>query len=113
MKRILFFALCLAFSLLISIKPACAYDLALRHDVFTPAFQLVWNDFKEFVSLKRINFRGIDPRVAYVLNANKFTADDISENSYYKVAAPKSYEWKAKIQREIMEKIGQKSKNIG
>ncbi len=110
MKRILFFALCLAFSLLISQKPACAYDLALRHDVFTPAFQLVWNDFKEFVSLKRINFRGIDPRVAYVLNANKFTADDVSENSYYKVAAPKSYELKAKIQREIFEKFGEKSK---
>ena len=89
---------------------ANAYDLSARHDIFTPAFQLLWQDFKNVISTKKINFKGLDPSVARVLNANPFTSDDINSESYYKIAAPVSYELKAKIQREIFEKFGESSK---
>ncbi len=110
MKKIalfLFVCFCFVFS---NQAKVYAYNLEDRHDVFTPAFQLVWNDLKNLIARKKINFKGIDPKVAYVLNANKFTSDDISEDSYYKIVAPKTYELKAKIQREIFEKFGEKSK---
>lgn len=89
---------------------AGAYDLAERKDIFTPAFQLLWQDFKALISTNKINFKGLDPRVAKVLNACPFSSADISDNSYYKIVAPKSYELKAKIQREIYDKFGETSK---
>ena len=89
---------------------ALAYDLSARHDIFTPAFQLLWQDFKNVISTKKINFKGLDPTVGKVLNANPFTSDDINSESYYKIAAPVSYELKAKIQREIFDKFGETSK---
>ena len=108
MKKVL---LTLFIFLAVFIMPnkSIAFDLADRHDVFTPAFQLLWNDLKELVATKKINFKGIDPKVSFVLNANKFSADDVSEENYYKIVAPKSYELKAKIQREIFDKFGETS----
>lgn len=89
---------------------AFAADFSKRHDIFTPAFQLVWQDLKDLLAPKKINFVGIDPPVVWVLNANKFTSSDISDDSYYKITAPVSYSLKAKIQREIYEKFGESSK---
>ncbi len=107
MKKIIFFlVICCIF--LVS-NAAHAYDLTKRHDIFTPAFQLIWQDFKELISTKKINFKGIDPSVAWVLNSNRFTTDDISLDSYYKIAQPISLSLKAKIQREIFEKFGETS----
>lgn len=90
--------------------PAFAADFSNRHDIFTPAFQLVWQDLKDLLAPKKINFVGIDPLVVWVLNANKFSTADINDNSYYKITAPVSYALKAKIQREIYEKFGETSK---
>lgn len=109
MKKILLTLLLFFSFLLFGQGKSLAFNLADRHDIFTPAFQLLWSDLGDLVARKKINFRGIDPKVAYVLNANKFTTNDISEESYYKIVAPKSYELKAKIQREIFEKFGEKS----
>lgn len=109
MKKILLTVFLLFSFLFFSQDKSLAFNLDDRHDVFTPAFQLLWSDLGELVAKKKINFRGIDPKVAYVLNANKFTTNDISEESYYKIVAPKSYELKAKIQREIFEKFGETS----
>ncbi len=99
------------FLVIISITlPVFADGLSTRHDIFTPAFQLVWQDFKDLLAPKKINFAGIDPAIVWVLNANEFCADDVSDSSYYKIAAPISYSLKAKIQREIFEKFGETSK---
>ncbi len=109
MKKIFFttFIMCL---FILCQKPVFSSELAERHDIFTPAFQLVWQDFKELIATKKVNFKGIDPKVVKVLNSNKFSINDISDDSYYKVAAPKSLTLKAKIQREIFEKFSETSK---
>lgn len=109
MKKIFLALVCLIFILAVQ-KPASAYNLSDRHDIFTPAFQLLWNDFSDKFANGRVNFLGIDPKVVYPLNYNDFTTDDIDESSYYKIIAPKSYELKAKIQREIFEKFNETSK---
>lgn len=109
MKKILSALICFI-CLFICTGCANASSLSDRNDIFTPAFQLIWNDFStEFVK-GRVDFVGLDPKVVYALNSSKFTVDDVDKNSYYKIIAPKSYELKAKIQREIFEKFGETSK---
>ena len=90
--------------------PVQAYDMSQRHDIFTPSFQLLWNDFKSLISTKKINFKGADPSVSKVLNRNNFTVADVNPDSYYKICGPKTINLKAKIQREIFEKFHQTSK---
>lgn len=102
--------LLLIFSFSFCQKAYCKQDLTQRKDIFTPAFQLVWNDFKNLISTKEVKFAGTNPDVLKVLNNSKFSTDDINENSYYKIVGLKSYDLKAKILREIYEKFSETSK---
>ena len=110
MKKICFIVFFVFYIFFISVNNVYAYDLNKREEIFTPAFQLLWDDFKNLISVKKINFVGLDPKVAKVLNSCPFSSSDISDDSYYKIVAPKSFELKAKIQREIFEKFGETSK---
>ena len=94
---------------LVIVNSAQASELYNRNDIFTPSFQLLWNDLKEKIATQKINFYGKDPYLVYVLNSNPFTTEDVSENSCYKIVAPKSFELKAKIIREIFDKFEYKS----
>ena len=109
MKKI-FTILLLFFAITYSQKAYSMQDLSQRKDIFTPAFQLVWNDFKNLISTKEVKFTSSKPDVLKVLNSSKFSTDDISENSYYKIVGLKSYDLKAKILREIYEKFSETSK---
>lgn len=111
MKKIIALFL-LIFSFTFSQKAYSQQDLTQRKDIFTPAFQLVWNDFKNLVSTKEVKFIGNNPDVLKVLNNSKFSTDDIDENSYFKIVGLKSYDLKAKILREIYEKFSEKSKML-
>ena len=109
MKKI-FTILLLFFAITFSQKAYSMQDLSQRKDIFTPAFQLIWNDFKNLISRKELKFTSSKPDVLKVLNSSKFSTDDISENSYYKIVGLKSYDLKAKILREIYEKFSETSK---
>ena len=109
MKKI-FTILLLFFAITFSQKAYSMQDLSQRKDIFTPAFQLVWNDFKNLISTKEVKFTSSKPDVLKVLNSSKFSTDDISENSYYKIVGLKSYDLKAKILREIYDKFSETSK---
>lgn len=109
MKKIVTLFL-LMFSFAVAQKAYSVQDLTQREDIFTPAFQLVWNDFKNLVATKEVRFTGNNPNVLKVLNNSKFSTDDIDENSYYKIVGLKSYDLKAKILREIYEKFSETSK---
>ncbi len=109
MKKI-FTILLLFFAVTFSQKAYSMQDLSQRKDIFTPAFQLIWNDFKNLISTKEVKFTSSKPDVLKVLNSSKFSTDDISENSYYKIVGLKSYDLKAKILREIYEKFSETSK---
>lgn len=108
LKRIFIIAFVCLFTL--NFSSASAYNLSNREDIFTPAFQLLWKDLISLISVKKVNFVGLDPKVAKTLNSCPFAVSDINTDSIYKIVAPKSYELKAKIQREIFDKFGESSK---
>ena len=75
-------------------------------------FQLVWNDMKNEVVKKDIEFR---PQLDIVANLNKADFDEsmISKNYYYKVYGLKSLSLKEQIENGIKEKFNQTSDILG
>ena len=71
-------------------------------------FQLVWNDMKNEVIKKDIEFTPQE-EMAKNLNKEEFTADMISDEYYYKVYGLKTLELKDKIEKGVLEKFNQKS----
>lgn len=71
-------------------------------------FQLIWNDLKNDVVKKDIEF---NPQLDVVRNLNKEEFDDtmLSEEYYYKIYGAKSLELKEQIEEEIKEKFNQTS----
>ena len=71
-------------------------------------FQLVWNDMKNEIVKKDIEF---NPQLDIVANLNKedFNESMISEDYYYKVYGLKSLELKEQIEKEIKSKFNQTS----
>ena len=71
-------------------------------------FQLIWNDLKNDVVKKDIEF---NPQIEVVKNLNKEEFDDtmLSEEYYYKIYGAKSLELKKQIEDGIKEKFNQTS----
>ena len=109
MKKILLLILVILTITTITQKAQCKTNLAERHDIFTPAFQLLWNDFSNLIIKDKIKFQGMQPKVLKKLNANKFTQDEISQDFYYKILALKTPELRLKIQDDLMKKFNEKS----
>lgn len=80
-----------------------------KQDYWVGTFQLVWNDLMDEIIKGPVQFKGGNPRLANELNKQKFKADMISQDSYYKICAKKNKELKAKIEKDIMEKFNEKS----
>lgn len=76
--------------------------------IWCGTFQLVWNDAMEKMGNKPIVFKEESP-LAESLNQQKFTANDISEESYYKIVSEMVPGLKEKIETEIKEKFGVQS----
>ena len=76
--------------------------------IWCGTFQLVWNDAMEKMGNKPIVLKEESP-LAESLNQQKFTANDISEESYYKIVSEMVPGLKEKIETEIKEKFGVQS----
>lgn len=75
-----------------------------------PTFQLVWNDMKNEVVKKDVEFiKEKGPDYLDNLNDELFTTDDISESLYYKKWGEKSNQLKEEILKGIKEKFNEKS----
>lgn len=79
------------------------------NDVWVGTFQLVWNDFSDKIVKSPIVFEDGPSKLAQELNKKNFTADMLSENSYYKAYGEKNLKLKEEIEKNLMDKFGEKS----
>lgn len=77
--------------------------------VWVGTFQLVWNDLMDGIVKGPVKFEGYKSALAKQLNKQKFKADQLSENSYYKTYGETSPELKNQIETAIKEKFNETS----
>lgn len=82
------------------------------NNIWISTFQLAWNEFKENVVGKNIEFEDESSKIANELNKNIFTKEMLSENSYYISVEKTSPELREKLLKDINEKFGIKDNSI-
>ena len=96
---VLLFANTQAFATGIYVQPTMATRTSAQDRVWVGAFQLVWNDFMDKIVHNPIRFREGTPRIVYELNQQSFTANDLSERSYYKYTGKVTKSTKRNIEK--------------
>ncbi len=98
-----------AFAGNIEILPTFASKSNAQDRVWVGTFQLVWNDFINKIVFNPIRFREGNPVIVNNLNKQEFTANDLSENSYYKYAGKVKKNTKKQISKAIRKKFKETS----
>ncbi len=78
-------------------------------DFFTPAFQLIWNDFSDKVIGHKVEFVGGNPQIVDEFNQKRLTDKMLSEKDYYKTIAPQTVKTKKTIEKDLKKKFNEKS----
>ena len=79
-------------------------------DFYTPAFQLIWNDFSDKLVKHKVEFVDGNPPFADNLNKKRLTEDMLLPEDYYKIIAPQTYDTKHTIEKAIKDKFNETSK---
>ena len=82
----------------------------IRNDIFTPAFQIVWNNFTNKIVGHKVEFCDGNPPILNVLNSNSFTVNDVSESAYFSAVEPNTFKTKDMIEKAIWDKFNEKSR---
>ena len=116
MRKNLVFILAL---FLISINISMASDIEVQATmqsrssaqdrVWVGTFQLVWNDFMNKIVFNPIRFREGTPTFVQELNMQRFTENDLSEKSYYKLSGKVTKKTKKQIEKGIKKKFNETS----
>jgi len=93
----------------IEIQPTMYSKTKAQDRLWVGSFQLVWNDFMNKIVYNPIRFREGTPISVVELNKQTFTANDISESSYYKYAGKVRKNTKRTISRGIRKKFHESS----
>ncbi len=93
----------------LEVLPVMSYESAQANRVWVGTFQLVWNDLMDGIVKGPVKFEGYKSPLAKQLNKQKFKADQLSENSYYKAYGETSPQLKAQIEEGIKEKFNETS----
>ena len=80
-----------------------------ENNVWVGTFQLVWNDFMDFLGENKIEFEGGTPELAKELNKRSFTKNELSEKDYYSVVGPVTDSLKSKIESDLKERFNETS----
>lgn len=81
-----------------------------QNDSWTPTFQLCWNEFIKLVDRNNtIEFVDDNPPLADELNKQKFTKEDLNDNSYYIKVGKMTLNLKKEIEKGIWDKFNEKS----
>ena len=91
------------------ILPTMNTESYAKNQVWVGTFQLVWNDLIDELLKQPVEFVGYKSLMAENLNKKSFTADELSENSYYKTWGLVSPQMRDKITRGIKEKFNETS----
>ncbi|MDR1168905.1 MAG: hypothetical protein LBK53_08490 [Heliobacteriaceae bacterium] len=117
MKKIitllLIFVMCSGCAFALDVLPLMSSKSEQQDRVWVGTFQLVWNDFSDGIVKGPVQFRGGKSKLAEELNKRDFTADRLSESSYYKTYGAISPDLKAQIETAIKEKFNETSDILG
>lgn len=78
-------------------------------DVWTPAFQLCWNEFIKLTGRNKIEYINGNPALADELNKQKFNKNDLNEKDYYISVTKQTLKHKKEIEKAIKEKFNETS----
>ena len=93
----------------LALLPAMKYESAAPNRIWVGTFQLVWNDLMDGIVKGPVEFKGKKSKLAEELNAQSFTKEMISENSYYTKYGETSPELRETIEKAIKEKFDETS----
>ncbi len=93
----------------IEVQPTMMSRSNEQDRVWVGTFQLVWNDFMDKVVHNPVRFREGTPVFVQELNKQTFTADNLSEKSYYKMAGRVTKKTKKQIAKAIKKKFKETS----
>lgn len=93
----------------LALLPAMKYESAAPNRIWVGTFQLVWNDLMDGIVKGPVEFKGKKSKLAEELNAQSFTKEMISENSYYTKYGETSPELREIIEKAIKEKFDETS----
>lgn len=79
-------------------------------DFFTPAFQLIWNDFSDKFVNGTVDFVGGNPVIADNLNKKRVDDSMFSSKDLYKTIGLQTFKTKKRIERDLKRKFNEKSK---
>ena len=94
----------------IEILPTMDSISTSKNQVWTGAFQMVWDDLAKELNKAPIQFAGSQPEMVNLLNKSSFSVKDLSENAYYKKWGLVSLQLKQEIEKGIWAKFREKSR---
>lgn len=93
----------------LEVLPTMSSQSDSANRLWVGTFQLAWNDLTDGIVKKEINFNGGNPQAVIELNKRDFSANELSENSYYKIYGATSPKLKKTIEKGIKKKFNEKS----
>ena len=93
----------------IDVLPTMQSKSNMQDRVWVASFQLVWNDFINRIVFNPIRFREGNPPIVNELNKQLFTANELSEDSYYKMAGRVTKKTQKQIAKAIKKKFKETS----
>ena len=93
----------------LEVLPLLSSKSTQQNRLWVGTFQLAWNDLMDGVINGPVIFEGSKSQLARQLNQQKFKADQLSEDSYYKTYGATSPELKDTIAKAIKEKFNENS----
>lgn len=94
---------------MLDVLPLLSSSSEQQNRVWVGTFQLAWNDLMDGIVKGPVVFEGDKSKLAKQLNKQKFKADMLSEDSYYKTYGEISPELKSTIENAIKEKFNETS----
>lgn len=86
-----------------------AHEYNQFQDFFTPAFQLIWNDFSDKLVKGNVVLVGGNPDIVNDLNKKRLKESMVSKNDLYKTIGKQTFATKKKIEKELKRKFHEKS----
>lgn len=93
----------------IEVQPTMQSRSNAQDRVWVGTFQLVWNDFMDKIVHNPVRFREGTPVSVQELNMQRFKADDLSDDCYYKMAGKVTKKTKKNITKAIKKKFNETS----
>ena len=96
----------------LSLNPSFTSNLGQSdmNDVWIGTFQLVWNDAMDEITHGPIQFEDGESQMANELNKRSFTADMLSDDSYYKISGATTPKLKEDIKEALQLKFNETSR---